>query len=325
MNDARRPTDGRAARDPHLERFVRCFRVAAPGAALMVAILFSPSRIALANCELIISEYVEGSGLNKVVEIQNALDSPVNLGAGGYQLVIYLNGCATSTTTIDLIGTIQPHEAFVLAHPRAAASILALADQLDPAVWFDGDDALALVRAGGPVLDVVGQIGFDPGAEWGTGAVSTADNTLRRKSSVVEGDHVGSDPFDPATGWDGYATDAFDDLGVPNTGAVCGLTGLSDLPGEAGIRLFSPRPNPSGAESSMGFSLATRGPVRIVVVDVAGRHVRVLAEGDFPEGTHVVRWDGRDDTGRLMGSGLYFVRLTGGETRLQRTLVRIAG
>ena len=43
---------------------------------------------------------------------------------------------------------------------------------------------------------------------------STADNTLRRKSTVSAGDSNGSDAFDPATEWDGYATDTFDGLGT---------------------------------------------------------------------------------------------------------------
>lgn len=46
-------------------------------------------------------------------------------------------------------------------------------------------------------IDVIGQIGFDPGTEWGTGDISTADNTIVRKPEICSGDTVGSDPFDP--------------------------------------------------------------------------------------------------------------------------------
>ncbi|HSE98588.1 MAG TPA: hypothetical protein VLD57_10015, partial [Blastocatellia bacterium] len=62
-------------------------------------------------------------------------------------------------------------------------------------------------------IDVIGQIGFDPGTEWGSGLTSTADNTLRRKASISAGDPNGSDPFDPSVEWDGFATDTFDGLG----------------------------------------------------------------------------------------------------------------
>ena len=325
MDDARRRPDDQAVHAPCFAPFVRRLGVAGAGVALVavVATALAVPRVARADCELIISEYVEGSALNKVIEIQNALDSPLDLAAGGYQIVIYLNGCTASSTTIDLVGTIPPHDAFVLAHPRAAASILPLADQLADTLWFDGDDALALVKPGGVILDVVGQIGFDPGLEWGSGSVSTADNTLRRQNGVAEGDHDGSDPFDPATGWDGYATNSFDNLGVPNAAPSCGPTGVSNSRGDPGTRLYSPRPNPSGVESRLGFSLRTPGTVRMVVADVASRLVRVLAQGQFASGAHVVHWDGRDDAGRPVGSGVYFVRLESGGTRLERTLIRI--
>jgi hypothetical protein len=45
---------------------------------------------------------------------------------------------------------------------------------------------------------VIGQIGFDPGSEWGSGLTSTADNTLRRKPSIEAGDPNGTDAFDPS-------------------------------------------------------------------------------------------------------------------------------
>ncbi len=73
------------------------------------------------------------------------------------------------------------------------------------------------LRKDGVDVDVIGQIGFDPGAQWGTGFVSTADNTIRRKASVNAGDTNGADVFDPAMEWDGFDTDIFDGLGSHNT------------------------------------------------------------------------------------------------------------
>ena len=61
---------------------------------------------------------------------------------------------------------------------------------------------------------MIGQIGFDPGTEWGSGLTSTADNTLRRKTTVEAGDADGSDAFDPASEWDGFATDTFAGVGA---------------------------------------------------------------------------------------------------------------
>ncbi|PIQ07950.1 MAG: hypothetical protein COW71_14570, partial [Ignavibacteriales bacterium CG18_big_fil_WC_8_21_14_2_50_31_20] len=63
------------------------------------------------------------------------------------------------------------------------------------------------------IIDVIGQIGFDPGTEWGSGSISTADNTIRRKTEVGIGDSVGTDVFVPSLEWDGFAIDTFDGLG----------------------------------------------------------------------------------------------------------------
>ena len=65
----------------------------------------------------------------------------------------------------------------------------------------------------GTTLDVIGQIGFDPGVEWGTDDASTQNNTIRRKCTVTDGDPDGSDAFDPAVEWDGFPQDTFDNLG----------------------------------------------------------------------------------------------------------------
>ena len=62
-------------------------------------------------------------------------------------------------------------------------------------------------------MDVIGQIGFDPGTEWGTGLESTADNTLRRKGSIEAGDTNGGDAFVPSAEWNGFANDTFGGLG----------------------------------------------------------------------------------------------------------------
>ena len=59
-----------------------------------------------------------------------------------------------------------------------------------------------------------GQIGTDPGAEWGTGLTSTSDNTLRRKATICAGDTNGGNAFDPALQWDGYAVDTFGGFGA---------------------------------------------------------------------------------------------------------------
>lgn len=163
-----------------------------------------------ASAELYFSEYVEGSSNNKALEIYNPDSTPVDLGS--YQVQLFFNGSSSAGLTISLSGSIPAQGVFVLAHGSADASILAVANQTNSAGWFNGDDAIALVYSGSRV-DVIGQIGVDPGSEWGSGLTSTADNTLRRKQTITSGDSNGSDAFDPASEWDGFAQNTFDGLG----------------------------------------------------------------------------------------------------------------
>ncbi len=146
---------------------------------------------------LFISEYIEGTSNNKAIEIYNGTGAAINLAAGGYNIQMYFNGSATAGLTINLTGTVAAGDVYVVAHSSANPAILAQADQTNGSGWFNGDDAVVL-RQGTTVIDVVGQIGFDPGTEWGTGLTSTADNTLRRKAAVCAGDANGIDAFDPA-------------------------------------------------------------------------------------------------------------------------------
>lgn len=179
--------------------------------------LVAPSATRAAPTDLFFSEYIEGSSNNKALEIYNGTGAPVDVVAGGYSIQMYFNGSTSAGLTINLDGTssdvVANGDVFVLAHSSANATILAQADQTNGSGWFNGDDAVVL-RKGTTVIDSIGQIGFDPGAEWGTGLTSTADNTLRRKDAIEGGDANGADAFDPAVQWNGFATDATDGLGA---------------------------------------------------------------------------------------------------------------
>ena len=58
------------------------------------------------------------------------------------------------------------------------------------------------LRCEGVTLDVIGQIGTDPGTDWSGGGVSTQDASLSRKCTVSAGDADGTDAFDPSVEWD---------------------------------------------------------------------------------------------------------------------------
>lgn len=188
---------------------------------LLAAIGFAPS--ALAQTDMIISEYIEGSSNNKVIELYNPTGSPIDLAAGQYKLLLYFNGSAVSGGTINLTAVIASGGRWVVAHTSAAPGVLGLTNQATATLQHNGDDAIVLAKgAGNTIVDAFGQVGVDPGTEWGTGLQSTADNTLRRKPLVCNGDLNQSDAFDPSIEWDGFATDTFDGIGQHGIG--CGPT-----------------------------------------------------------------------------------------------------
>ncbi|MBK8167572.1 MAG: T9SS type A sorting domain-containing protein [bacterium] len=90
------------------------------------------------------------------------------------------------------------------------------------------------------------------------------------------------------------------------------LTGASAVPpreSAAALRLRSGIPNPFNPRTTIQFAIPTDGAVRLTVFDVAGRLVRTLVDENRPQGSHEAVWDGRDATGREMGSGSYLARL----------------
>ena len=225
---------------------------------LLVCGLVGPSVASAASTDLFFSEYVEGSSNNKALELFNDTGGPVDLAAGSYNVQMFFNGSATAGLTINLAGTVADGDVFVLANSAASAPILAVADQTNGAGWFNGDDAVVL-RKGTTVLDVIGQIGSDPGTEWGTGLTSTADNTLRRKPTITAGDPIGSDAFDPVTEWDGFATDTFGGLGAHNSPVVTCPASLSVLEGTAGTAAISSA-DPDGTVTSLTVGSVTPAP-----------------------------------------------------------------
>jgi flagellar hook assembly protein FlgD len=81
-------------------------------------------------------------------------------------------------------------------------------------------------------------------------------------------------------------------------------------------------PNPTRDATILAYALPRAGNVSLVVLDASGRAVRTLASGPLPAGPHTARWDLRNDAGRTVRSGVYFLRLAlDDETRTVRTIV----
>jgi FlgD Ig-like domain len=73
---------------------------------------------------------------------------------------------------------------------------------------------------------------------------------------------------------------------------------------------LSGRPNPfSSPGTSIAFRLPAAASVRLAVYDVTGQLVRTLTDERTPEGPHAIFWDGRDNSGRRLSTGVYFARI----------------
>ncbi|QPG05258.1 endonuclease [Salinimonas marina] len=167
----------------------------------------------LTPATLFFSEYIEGSGYNKALELVNLGGTDVALA--DYSIQIFANGNTTPNDLISLSGTLSPGEVFVIANNQADNAILAEADTVTGAISFNGDDAVVLWLKNN-IVDAIGQIGVR--SNWGSGDTSTKNRTLRRQDGISIGDDNAYDSFDPATEWNGFAQNTFDDLGRYHNG-----------------------------------------------------------------------------------------------------------
>jgi hypothetical protein len=90
-----------------------------------------------------------------------------------------------------------------------------------------------------------------------------------------------------------------------------------------GLRFLPASPNPFRHRTTLRWALPNAGPVRVRVYDVAGRLTRTLQEGWMSPGEHSAVWDQRDDAGRVVSAGLYFVRFEAREASFGQKVILI--
>ena len=160
------------------------------GALLIVLLSITLSPTGAAPSELIISEYGEGSGFNKYIEIYNGTGVPVDLSP--YQVWRVSNGGTWHEATIDLSGTLGDGQVLVVHNPGTSSNpvntTIATAGDLQlstSTLSHNGDDAIGLAK-NGALIDAVGEDGADPGSGWDVAGITnaTANHVLVRKDSV---------------------------------------------------------------------------------------------------------------------------------------------
>jgi endonuclease I/chitodextrinase len=162
--------------------------------------------------ELFFSEYVEGSGNNKALEIANVTSSTISLS--GYTIKRQTNGGGEWITPLDLasgsVTSIVPGDVFVVINGNADNStLIAEADisvpNVDPdygaPVSFNGNDPVGLFK-NDVLIDIIGV--FDGGS-----TDFAKDITLRRKSNIT-----GPNMFYNHNEWDSFVQDTVDDIGM---------------------------------------------------------------------------------------------------------------
>ncbi len=110
--------------------------------------------------------------------------------------------------------------------------------------------------------------------------------------------------------------DAFDQSGQAKLLALA--QELIGLPSETDLQ--QNWPNPFNSETVISWFLLEPGPVRLEVFSLTGQRLAVLHQGPLQAGFHRIHWDGRDDKGRPLASGVYLYRLVGAETVLTQKL-----
>lgn len=152
--------------------------------------------------DLLFSEYIEGSGNNKALEIANNTGNSVSLSA--YTIKKQTNGAGSWSTGLPLSGTLTTGSKFVIVNSSisstcfstSAANISTTATELT----FNGNDAVGLFK-NGVLIDIIGT--FNGGT-----ANFAIDVTLRRKSTVTSP----STTFNLSSQWDSYTTDTCNNL-----------------------------------------------------------------------------------------------------------------
>jgi subtilisin-like proprotein convertase family protein len=203
--------------------------------------------------DLFISEYVEGSSNNKVIELYNPSASTVDLATDAYKIEIYANGSSSvNGSPITLAGTVAAGGTFVLKHASASGTINA--QQTSTGLSFNGNDAVV-----------------NPGSAWSGGGVSTVDKTVRRKASVSTGDTNAGDVFDPSLEWEQSNQDDFSGLGIHG------------IDGGGGGPVVTVSVSPASFSEAAGASAAT-GTVTLSAAPAANVSV-TLASSDLAAAT----------------------------------------
>jgi len=118
------------------------------------------------------------------------------------------------------------------------------------------------------------------------------------------------------------ATNCLISLALPTIIHVIGTVSSVETPPIGTPNFLAPNePNPFSPETSIDYSLSRESEVRVRIYSASGRVVRTLVDGRMPAGPHLTSWNGTDDAGRSVASGVYWCRLESGSFRMSRRMI----
>lgn len=187
---------------------------------------------------------------------------------------------------------------------------------------FDGETWTVYTEKDGLAPGGVVSIAFEPdGTAWlaATGGVTRFDG----KTWGVFTEHNGlysRDVHSIAVGTDGKVWCG--EKGVVSLlkglGGV-GVESMESLPSEFVIR--GNFPNPFNLSTTICFAIPRETVVNLVIYNIMGQKIRTLVTDRRAAGLHYVRWDGRDDSGTAVSSGIYFTYLTAGKKAVSNRMM----
>ncbi|MDP2884786.1 MAG: T9SS type A sorting domain-containing protein, partial [Ignavibacteria bacterium] len=114
----------------------------------------------------------------------------------------------------------------------------------------------------------------------------------------------------------------FDDLTVQKVGTTTAVSGInSDIPKV--FDLSNNYPNPFNPSTKIQFAVPHEQNISLAVYNILGQRIRTLVQGVHTAGQYTVIWDGMDETGRTVDSGVYFYRLETGSIALVKKMLML--
>ncbi|WP_316633420.1 endonuclease [uncultured Flavobacterium sp.] len=233
--------------------------------------------------DLLFSEYIEGSGNNKALEIANNTGVSVSLSA--YTVKKQTNGAGAWSTGLALSGSLASGSKFTIVnslmasscYPTSSANISTTATELA----FNGNDAVGLFK-NGVLIDIIGT--FNGGT-----ANFAIDVTLRRKSTVT----APTTTFNLASQWDSFTTDTCSNLGAKLVKDTALETTDETSLNFKGMILY---PNPSNGNFTIYFN-TIEAPYSIEIISILGQKVfeksnvtdSLSTINNLPKGIYIVR------------------------------------